>query len=134
MEQILSLCGMRCDLCIAYQPNMEEPPENRQMLSDGWHRYFGFRLPPEDINCDGCFPDGKPTLDSGCEVKPCVTERKLENCAVCEEYVCEKLSSRLVSFEAIQEKFDQPIPEIDRQRFIFPYENAARLAKLRVKK
>ena len=134
MKQILSLCGMRCDLCMAYRPNLEGHPENRQILSDGWHKYFSFRIPPEEIQCDGCFSDGKPTQDSTCEVKPCVTERGLENCAGCEDYICEKLSKILVTFEAIQEKFEQPIPEIDRQRFIFPYENAARLAELRDKK
>ena len=134
MEQILSLCGMRCDLCMAYRPNLEKQPENQQILSDGWFKYFGFRIPPEDINCVGCFPDGNPTLDSGCEVKTCVTDQKLENCAGCKDYICDKLSDRLVTFEAIQEKFDQQIPEIDRQRFIFPYENAARLAKVRNKK
>ncbi len=69
-----------------------------------------------------------------CEVKPCVTERNLETCAGCEEYICDKLAKRLVTFESIQEKFEQPIPDVDRQRFIFPYENAARLVKLRDKK
>jgi len=131
MEQILSLCGMHCDLCMAYRPNIEGHPENRQILSDGWHKYFGFRIPPEEIVCGGCFPDGKSNLDNECKVKPCVTARELENCAECDEYNCEKLSSILVTFESIQKKFDQPILEVDRQRFIFPYENADRLAKLR---
>ena len=131
MKQIISLCGMRCGLCMAYRPNIEGHPENRQILSDGWHNYFGFRIPPEEIVCNGCFPDGKPTLDNECKVKPCVTARGLENCADCDEYKCEKLSSILVTFETIQEKFEQPIPEEDRQRFIFPYENADRLSKLR---
>lgn len=134
MEEVLSLCGMRCDLCMAYRPNIEGHPENRQILSDGWYKYFGFRIPPEEIECDGCFPDGQPTLDNECAVKPCVTKRNLENCAGCEEYICDKLSKILVTFESIQEKFEQPIPEVDRQRFIFPYENAARLVKLSNKK
>lgn len=134
MEEILSLCGMRCDLCLAYRPNLERHPENRQVLSDGWFKYFGYRVPTDEIECDGCFPDGGPTLDSSCEVKPCVTKRNLETCAGCEEYICDKLAKRLVTFKSIQEKFEQPIPDVDRQRFIFPYENAARLVKLRDKK
>ena len=125
---------MRCDLCLTYRPNIEMRPENRQILSDSWHTYFGFLIPPEEIECDGCFADGKPTIDSKCKVKPCVTTRGLENCAGCREYICEKLASILVTFESIQMKFDQPIPDSDRQRFIFPYENADRLAALHQKK
>jgi hypothetical protein len=131
MEPILSLCGMRCDLCLAYQPNLDAHPENAQLISDGWETYFGFRIPPEDIHCDGCFTTGNATLDSGCDVHPCVIERGLENCAGCEAYVCEKLEGRLTRFEAIQAKFDSPIPEEDRRLFIFPYENADRLEAIR---
>ncbi len=48
MEPILTRCGYRCDLCLAYRPNIETNPENRQILSDGWHKCFGFPIPPEE--------------------------------------------------------------------------------------
>jgi len=131
MEPVLSLCGMRCDLCLAYLPNVEAHPENRQLISDGWHKYFGFRIPPEKIQCGGCFTHGNPTLDAECPVRPCVIEHDLENCAGCEDYVCEKLQGILINFESKQEEFGGPIPEEDRRLFILPYENAARLAALR---
>ena len=134
MKLVISLCGMRCDLCLAYRPNIELHPENRQILSDGWFMYFGFRISPEEIECDGCFADGKPTLDSKCKVKPCVTARGIENCAICTDYICKNLSNILVTFETMQLKFDHPIPDADRLRFIFPYENADRLTALRKKK
>jgi hypothetical protein len=41
MEEILSRCGYRCDLCLAYRPNVEKNPSNQQVLSDGWFKYFG---------------------------------------------------------------------------------------------
>jgi len=44
MEAIITRCGYRCDLCLAYKPNIEAHPENRQILSDGWYKYFGFRI------------------------------------------------------------------------------------------
>lgn len=131
MEPILSFCGMRCDLCLAYKPNIIAHPENRQILSDGWHQYFGFRIPPEEIDCSGCRDTANQTLDKECPVRPCVIERELDHCAQCGDYVCEKLQGILVDFERMQEKFRQPIPEADRERFIFPYENAHRLADLR---
>lgn len=131
MEPIISLCGMRCDLCLAYRPNVETHPENQQLLSDGWYTYFGFRIPPEEITCDGCFPNENETLDKTCQVRPCVIERNVSNCADCEDYICKKLKAILVDFETMQSKFDQPIPEADRHRFIFPYENKQRLEELR---
>lgn len=131
MNVITSCCGMRCDLCLAFRPNVEAHPENREMISDGWHTYFGFRIPPEKITCDGCFSGGSPTIDSECPVHPCVSARDLQNCAECEAYICDKLDQILVTFESIQAKFDDPIPENDRRRFIFPYENKERLKSLR---
>lgn len=133
MNPTLSLCGFRCDLCLAYKPNIEAHPENRQVLSDGWHTYFGFRLPPEKIYCEGCSAESAETLDRNCPVRPCVITRGLDNCAKCEDYICETLTERLVVYEEIQAEIDRPIPESDRQRFILPYENAQRLKKLRQK-
>jgi hypothetical protein len=52
-------------------------------------------------------------------------------CAVCDDYICEKLADILVDFDEIQAKFDQPIPEVDRQQFIFPHEKKQLLAELR---
>jgi len=133
MDLMLSLCGFRCDLCLAYKPNIEAHPENRQVLSDGWHKYFGFRLPPEDIYCEGCSADSQKTLDRDCPVRPCVIQRGLSNCGVCEENICGKLTERLVDFAEIQAGFEQPIPDSDRKRFILPYENAQRLREIRDK-
>ena len=134
MKPKLSLCGFRCDLCLAYKPNIEPHPENRQLLSDGWHTYFGFRLPPEEIFCEGCSAESTTTLDRDCPVRPCVIAHDLPNCAHCGEPICDTLTQRLVRFEEIQAERDAPIPEADRRRFILPYENADRLRKLRQQK
>lgn len=131
MEPLISYCGMRCDLCLAYLPNVTAHPENRQILSDGWHQYFGFRIPPEEIHCHGCRSTARKTLDKDCPVRPCVIERELEHCAQCNDYICDRLRERLVEFEHIQSEHGQPIPPADRQRFILPYENAQRLADSR---
>jgi hypothetical protein len=133
MEPILSKCGYRCDLCLAYKPNLEKHPENSQILSDGWHTYFGFRIPPENIHCDGCHSNEGRQIDSSCPVRPCVIARKIDNCAYCDDYICERLETRMVSFQEIQDKFDEPITAIDRTRFIAPYENRNRLGNLRLK-
>lgn len=127
MTIILSRCGFRCDLCLAYKPNLLEHPEEAQKLSDGWFKYFGFRIPPEKIMCAGCLADTIETLDKGCPVRPCVIAHAIDTCAHCPDYVCEKLADRLITFEEMQARFSEPITPTEREAFIFPYENKARL-------
>jgi hypothetical protein len=131
MDAILSRCGYRCDLCLAYRPNVESNPANQQKLSDGWFQYFGFRIPAEKILCDGCLAENSSQIDQACPVRPCVIERKLENCAGCEQYGCGKLAERLVVFAEVQKRIGRAIPAEDRIDFIQPYENKTRLEALR---
>jgi hypothetical protein len=131
MEPILSRCGYRCDLCLAYQPNIARYPANRQKLSDGWDQYFGFRIPPADIGCDGCMADNPELIDQSCPVRPCVIERGLDNCSQCEHYICEKLKERLVVYEEVKRRIGAEIPEDDYLCFIRPFENKRRLDALR---
>jgi hypothetical protein len=133
MEPILSRCGYRCDLCLAYRPNVERHPSNPQALSDGWFKYFGFRLPPESIVCDGCMAEAARLVDRSCPVRPCAIEKGLANCSLCTEYVCDRLTERLVVFEEIAKRVGGTVPEADRSRFIEPYENRNRLDALRAR-
>ena len=131
MSEILARCGYRCDLCLAFRPNVEANPSNQQTLSDGWHKYFGFRIPAEQIICDGCTAENPRLIDAACPVRPCVLARSLASCAQCPDYVCEKLSDRLVVYEKLTATLPHPVPPEDRARFIAPYENKVRLDGLR---
>lgn len=134
MEPILTRCGYRCDLCLAYKPNVAATHSNQQKLSDGWHKYFGFRLPPSEICCDGCMADNPKLIDTSCPVRPCVIARGLDNCSQCPEYVCEKLTERLVVREEVERRIGVEIPEDDYACFIRPYENKRRLDALRAQR
>ncbi len=131
MSEIIARCGYRCDLCLAYGPNIDASPANRAILSDGWHEYFGFRIPPEGIRCDGCLGDHPHLIDTECPVRPCVIEKRLDHCAACPAYGCEKLRERFVVYEEIAARRAVPIPPVDRDRFIRPYENRIRLDAMR---
>ncbi len=130
-EPIPTRCGYRCDLCLAYRPNVAQNPANQQTLSDGWFRYFGFRLPSEAICCDGCMAGNPRLIDQACPVRPCVIGKELDNCSRCERYTCEKLQERLVVYEEVQGRIGAQIPEEDYIRFIRPYENKRRPDALR---
>jgi len=134
MSELLSRCGYRCDLCMAYRPNVEASPASQQVLSDGWHKYFGFRIPAEKIVCDGCRTEGLQRIDLACPVRPCVIERRLDDCASCPDFGCAKLAERLVVFEDVAARIAGPIPDEDRSRFVAPYENKRRLEERRAQR
>jgi hypothetical protein len=131
LEEVISRCGMRCDLCLAYTPNRPDDLEELQRLSDAWEKYFGFQTRPEDLQCDGCWAEGGRLLDKDCPVRPCVIERGLDNCAQCEDYICGRLEQRLGAREEIENRLGVEIPEDEYQLAIRPYENKKRLEALR---
>lgn len=132
MTEIIACCGYRCDLCLAFQGNIEND-QDRHKISDGWFKYFGFRIPPLEIGCDGCFPDKDhlKLTDDDCPVRPCVRQKGLKNCATCQSYICNKLESRIVDAAELAAENGQEIPEKDRQSFIRPYESKRILEQIR---
>jgi hypothetical protein len=134
LREILTRCGYRCDLCLAYKENILID-DRRRLLSDGWYKFFGFRIEPEDIYCDGCLNDDCLTaklLDTGCPIRPCVKEKGYENCSHCDDFMCSKFKERLVDYEEIKEK-NQSISKSDYKLFICPYENGKRIRELKEK-
>jgi hypothetical protein len=60
-----------------------------------------------------------------------VIERRLENCAACDEYICDKLKERIVELAEIKVRIGAEIPGDDYLCFIQPYENKRRLEVFR---
>jgi hypothetical protein len=133
MKEDISLCGYKCKICPAYKDNVTGP-DHQQWVSDGWFKYYGFRLPPETIICDGCLPEGCDNprrIDTECPVRPCVMAKGLPNCAHCDEYICDKLAKRIVEPKKVLSKCKKPPSRQDYDRFIKPYDNKTRLDKIR---
>ena len=128
---ILSKCGYRCDLCGAYLPNIEKE-DRRKELSEGWFTIYGFRMEPEAIRCEGCVSSDSPELiDKDCPVRPCVVSKGIENCAYCDEFVCEKHKQRGVSREDMERKLNRRLDETEYDLFVRPYESEERLKRMR---
>lgn len=130
-KEIITKCGYRCDLCLAYQPNVKVK-DRRKELSDGWYNLYGFRIEPQDIICDGCVSCENPRLiDNTCPVRPCVIKKGIGNCASCSEFICDKLKQRIVERKEIENKLNRKLTEKEYKLFIKPYESKARLDKIR---
>lgn len=81
-------------------------------MVDGWKKYFGYDFyTAENVRCDGCLENGR-LADKSCRARPCAVERNLENCAQCDDFICDKLKPLLCSKEDLKKRFGE-IPEED---------------------
>jgi hypothetical protein len=128
-KEILTRCGYRCDLCLAYKGNFEKD-DQRAFLSDTWHKIYEFRIPAEEIYCEGCISSNEPKLiDNKCPVRPCVIDKGLENCSQCEDYPCDNFNKRKVVYENFVK--DIEVSKKEYSYCIKPYENKIRLDEIR---
>jgi hypothetical protein len=133
MNEKIAACGFRCDLCPAFRENVTGR-EHQQETSNGWFRYYGFRVAAEAIFCDGCLTEDSADprrIDRDCEVRPCVLQRGLPNCAHCDEYVCSLLEEKIVDPEQVIKRTGRTVPQEDFGRFIKPYDNRTVLDRIR---
>jgi len=130
-NEIVTRCGMRCDLCIAYihHPDQKDP-EERKRASDTWEKYFGFRVEPDEIACGGCYDDDC-LLDQDCPVRPCVIRRGYESCAQCGEFDgCQSLKERLIEETGYGERRWSELSGADR-KYLIAFINHKRLSEMR---
>jgi hypothetical protein len=99
MEKHISYCGIWCQACPIYwatrEKNKEKKLKMRNEIARICNEQYKARLSPEDVSdCDGCKTNRRLFSGSSkCEIRECAKERKLQNCARCSDYACEKLSA-----------------------------------------
>ena len=92
MEKMIGFCGVDCSKCVPFICKKENNDELRKQYAEEQSRFFEMEILPEKINCDGCLSEGEHLgYCSMCEIRRCCIEKKLENCAYCDEYVCKEL-------------------------------------------
>lgn len=93
MDKMIAFCGLTCTSCPAFIATREDNNEKRGEIAESWST-TEYELKPEDINCDGCLTINGQTISfvGACEIRKCGIERKVENCAHCADYACEKLT------------------------------------------
>lgn len=91
MEKIFSKCGMRCDLCLIYRPNVEKD-DRREEICDVYRKMIpGYNPDPSTIICDGCQCEKEDIIlvDPTCKARKCVIEKGIKHCGYCENYPCD---------------------------------------------
>jgi len=92
MEKIIGICGIDCTTCPAFLARKNDDDELRKKTAEEWSKQFNQTIAPESINCDGCITPGEHIdYTHICEIRKCGNEKKVQNCAFCDDYICEKL-------------------------------------------
>ena len=94
VPKMIAMCGLVCTECEAYIATQNDDHEAKVKVAEKWTKMWGVELTPEDVTCDGCQSEtGRLSsyAGGGCEIRPCALERKVINCAYCNEYPCETL-------------------------------------------
>lgn len=106
-SEIYSKCGMRCDLCLIYRPNVECNDRRAEICNVYGKVWQGFAPNPKEIICDGCNSTGEDTVqfNPDCETRKCVMEKKLEHCGYCDIYPCAIFPAE-PSQEVLHQKID----------------------------
>lgn len=88
--KIFSRCGMRCDLCLIYRPNVDRQDRREEICRVYSKTMPGYHPDPHTIICDGCLCEEERAvlLDPTCKTRACVRERGLIHCGYCEQYPC----------------------------------------------
>jgi len=94
MARIIAFCGLDCSKCPAYIATKEDNDAKRKEVAKEWSKEFGAEIKPEDINCDGCTSESERHFSYcfECEIRKCAIEKKVKNCAYCDDYICERLN------------------------------------------
>lgn len=102
---LYSRCGMRCDLCLMYRPNVEKE-DRRAELAAVFHKISPKWNPNVDsLLCDGCDPKtpGAVQFSPACKARECVKRHNVEHCGYCKEYEgCKTFPAELPHDQLVQ--------------------------------
>ncbi|HEY4761251.1 MAG TPA: DUF3795 domain-containing protein [Thermoguttaceae bacterium] len=113
VHEMVAYCGLTCQGCPIYWATREEDLEKKQKMRAAIVRlgqeHYGMEMRPEEItDCDGCRSENGRLYPGckKCEIRACARQRKVETCAHCPDYACEKLQKSFVTEPSSKIKLD----------------------------
>ncbi len=95
MNRMVAYCGLVCTDCDGFVATQKGDRNALEELAKKAKADFGVDTTADGCMCDGCLPakGRKIGYCSTCEIRACAIAKKLENCAHCADYACEKLTA-----------------------------------------
>ena len=91
---MIACCGLNCSKCDAYLATQENNNDKREETARKWSKMYRANIKSAQINCDGCKSDGMKFFHcNACEIRQCCLSKNVDNCAVCESYICDTLAT-----------------------------------------
>ena len=77
-SNLIACCGLDCSNCEGYIATQENNDNKRAEVAKKWSAMHGGDIKSEDINCNGCRPEGpKFTQCNVCEIHKCCIGKEL---------------------------------------------------------
>lgn len=94
MADSYAFCGLRCQECPVLLASQADDDQLRAVVARRWSKLLGAPLLAAEIDCDGCQGQGQRLFKHCrvCQIRACCRDKGLDNCAVCAQYPCPKLS------------------------------------------
>lgn len=107
MEKIIAYCGLNCSECPAYIATQKNDFVEIKKVAEQWsNEEMSFKS--EEIYCDGCKSDQRVfSWCNECPTRKCCRNKKLENCAYCEDYSCNNLKLTFDNDPTAKERLDE---------------------------
>lgn len=106
---MIAYCGLNCAECQAYLATQNDDDVAREKVAKQWSEAYKVPIKTSHINCDGCKTESGRLFGycQMCEVKSCGEEKKVDTCAHCDDYGCDKIQGLFKMAPTIKEALEK---------------------------
>lgn len=86
-KEWLSPCGLYCGVCAILIADRDNNAKFKEKLASI------YKVPVEDLSCDGCKSNKVFKYCRVCPIKSCTTKKNYEGCHQCDDFPCEHINN-----------------------------------------
>ena len=107
MKKLIAYCGIDCSECPAYLATQSGDIKEIRKVAKEWST-DSMTFEPEEIRCEGCNQDSIVfSWCRECPIRSCCRGKGYENCAYCNEYVCDNLIMTFDKTSTAKDRLDK---------------------------
>jgi hypothetical protein len=135
MSTMVSVCGVMCSGCPAYQ-GASKGKEHQCRTAEAWHKIYDLNEPPERISCGGCLGSDGELFHTQvqCRARQCCLGKGLRSCAECSVEDCPDLEKAQSVWDGVPDLRSE-LSASDFETYAQPYcGHRVRLRELRARR